>query len=689
MLGVHNFIDNDRKLCSESDITISGCYDAVDMKSQDHINGGLISHHLAGGSEEPGGLQLSGAEGVMHNASLFDSFGSSPTRCYPSTVQEDRDSGVDLLTTGEQSGVIASRSCDVNMSTPSCFELLDSILDFAGSGEVESFLASGDVTIQHGGLVPELEVLQDEKTVISYFFEDEPVFCYTAPIRDCSEVFHSRSFSNVVKVFDVNSASLVHRPCGSLCIGSHELSGYSLQLNPCAFFDACYNSDTVDPNATYVVQGVSSGFQIVDSSYVGGYHSVNYQSILHGSPKIEMDQTIRRKLDLGKVSVATERPACIHSLGAVKKSDGSLRPITDCKRPIGVSINNYMDTTCTKFSYVSIDDVSKSIKPGCYFYVLDIKSAYRSVNVSPYDRRFQGFEWNLNGSEEVFLDHCLVFGLKCAPYIFTQLTEFIVRSMVRKGFLDVYGYLDDFLVVAETEIDCKRKMSALIDLLQGLGFVVAWRKVVPPSQVVTYLGIELDSVQMELRLPQKKLIRLRNLVDEFRGRKHCSLKELQVLAGHLSHASTVVKGGRTFSRRIINLAKFLREKTELISLPDWFFADLDWWIAFCACFNGSAKIIGDDRSSEIVLQTDSSLSGFGARCGPLWFLGVWHLPQPPDDFPMDHWEVSPMDYCKEMHINQLELWPILVAARKWGPSWRDCKIRVFTDNTQWQVPRSS
>ena len=36
----------------------------------------------------------------------------------------------------------------------------------------------------------------------------------------------------------------------------------------------------------------------------------------------------------------------------------------------------------------------------------------------------------------------------------------------------------------------------------------------------------------------------------------------------------------------------------------------------------------------------------------------------------------------ESSINQLELWPIVVAARRWGPCWFNQKIRVFTDNTQ-------
>ena len=60
--------------------------------------------------------------------------------------------------------------------------------------------------------------------------------------------------------------------------------------------------------------------------------------------------------------------------------------------------------------------------------VLDIKAAYCSVDINPEQQKFQGFVLDLNGILTYFTD-CLCFGLKCAPWLFTQLTEFIIRSM--------------------------------------------------------------------------------------------------------------------------------------------------------------------------------------------------------------------------------------------------------------------
>ena len=377
-------------------------------------------------------------------------------------------------------------------------------------------------------------------------------------------------------------------------------------------------------------------------------------------------------------------PTCVHALGAITKSDGSLRPITDCRRPLGQSINNYMQSVCEDFSYISLDQVTSSISPGVYFSVLDVKSAYRSVNVFPEHRQYQGFVWNYEDGrgDKCYEDNCLCFGLRCAPFIYTQITEFVVRCLNRQGFQHVYGYLDDFIVVGSSEVECKSAMSALIDLLHEFGFIISWKKVVPPSQCVTYLGIELESVNMPLRLPDKKVIKLKDLVTEFSQKSSCTLRELQVLAGHLAHASTVVRGGRTFSRRVINLLRYSGPDCAICVLPDWFHDDLEWWMNFCQVFNGYAKIISDNREWEIQIETDSSMTGFGARWGTYWFLGVWHSPFPPDFFPSVHYAAPPDSYDDTMDINLLELWPIVVAAGKWGHLWRNAKVRVFTDNTQ-------
>ena len=67
------------------------------------------------------------------------------------------------------------------------------------------------------------------------------------------------------------------------------------------------------------------------------------------------------------------------------------------------------------------------------------------------------------------------------------------------------------------------------------------------------MGIIVDSVRMEARLPQDKLVRINQLLKTFKNRRSARLVELQSLIGTLQFACKVVVPGRTFLQRGINL----------------------------------------------------------------------------------------------------------------------------------------
>ena len=125
-----------------------------------------------------------------------------------------------------------------------------------------------------------------------------------------------------------------------------------LSLNHCVFFDECFRLfDEVDYNAEFIFSGVRDGFAIEDSTFDGSYFCENYDSISKPEFRSQMDDTFEKELEQGKVSLVDVCSTCVHALGAISKSDGSLRPITDCKIPIGTSINSFMETTYCSFSY--------------------------------------------------------------------------------------------------------------------------------------------------------------------------------------------------------------------------------------------------------------------------------------------------------------------------------------------------
>ena len=374
------------------------------------------------------------------------------------------------------------------------------------------------------------------------------------------------------------------------CDCVHLIGGVPSQLMPCRWAPFLFGKDAIpsieDDERDYLWKGILSGFDIVDDNCPSSYVCENYNSILEPKFRKEMTELLEKEVLEHKVSVTASPPRCIHALGAVVKANGKLRPITDCSRPDNLSINNFMLTTFETFTYKSVEDAVQVLDEGDFMCVVDISSAYRSVNVNPAHANFQGLSWDFGNGPTLLIDRRLCFGLRCAPKIFNSISNFIMQSAIHLGASRIINYLDDFLIVAPTATTALADRLIVTDLLQHLGFQVSWPKVSEPNQVTTFLGITIDSINMELSLPLEKVEKLKSLLLSLIERKHATKKELERVGGLVSHCSYVIKGGRTFSRRIFDLAALNTRSSTTVPLNMDILADFEWWLAFCYVFNG-------------------------------------------------------------------------------------------------------
>lgn len=92
--------------------------------------------------------------------------------------------------------------------------------------------------------------------------------------------------------------------------------------------------------------------------------------------------------------------------------------------------------------------------------------------------------------------------------------------------------------------------------------------------------------------------------------------------GLLAHCSTVVRGGRTFCRRIYDAQKVAsRTKFKCVRLNSLVKDDIEWWFHFSEIFNGRAAILNSYFMSDII--SDASLSGFAVYTSFDWVAGTW------------------------------------------------------------------
>ena len=96
-------------------------------------------------------------------------------------------------------------------------------------------------------------------------------------------------------------------------------------------------------------------------------------------------------------------------------------------------------------------------------------------------------------------------------------------AMICQGIGNVLHYLDDFFFCAATASAVAEALGIALPLCTSLGLPVAPQKVEGPSTTITFLGIQLDTVEQEIRLPRQKLIRLQGIVDGW-TRKKCATK---------------------------------------------------------------------------------------------------------------------------------------------------------------------
>ena len=148
--------------------------------------------------------------------------------------------------------------------------------------------------------------------------------------------------------------------------------------------------------------------------------------------------------------------------------------------------------------------------------------------------------------------------LSSSPYIFTKISDFVVRCMLQEGVPRVVNYLGDFCFVSTDRVMGCRDQEVVIAILRQIGFFVSFGKLPSPNTTARFLGI-IDKIKLEMKLPEDKLIRLATILDEVKGRLKVTRKELEWLGGLLAHCSKVVKGGRTFCRRIYYAINSVRE----------------------------------------------------------------------------------------------------------------------------------
>ena len=418
----------------------------------------------------------------------------------------------------------------------------------------------------------------------------------------------------------------------------------------------------------YILNGIQKGF-CIGFNRVGRCTSAasNMHSALENAAVVleYLQKEVLLGRMIGPVSPETvPEDTQISPFGVIPKSNqpGKWRLIVDLSSPDGRSVNDGIESSLCSLSYLRLDDVIDHIVEsgrGTELAKMDIASAYRMVPVHPGDRPLLAVQW----AGQIYFDTRLPFGLRSAPKIFSAIADALQWVFQQKGVTWVAHYLDDYITTGPPHGEvCGQNLEIMLSCCRRLGVPVVPEKCAGPSTVMIFLGFELDTNLMVVKLPEEKLQRILSMVQEWKVKKVCRKRELESLLGHLQHAATVIRPGRTFVRRLIELLSAFKNRDHWIRLNDTTRSDLCWWACFMEVWNGISLMPGRAPLSIPLVSDASGSWGCGAFWGTKWFQWQW-------DGPSKEWAIAPK-----------ELLPILFALVTWGRKWVGCRIECYCDN---------
>ena len=362
---------------------------------------------------------------------------------------------------------------------------------------------------------------------------------------------------------------------------------------------------------------------------------------------VSLTQELQTLLRKGAVEPAPQSPGFYSRLFLVQKASGSWRPIIDMS-----TLNDYV--TSSHFHMETPQSVLCSIRPGDWMVSLDLQ-----VPVHHDLHRYLRFV--VGGRTYQF--RVLCFGLTTAPQVFTRIMA-PVSAFLHKYGVRMLHYLDDWLILASSELACLQSRDRLVTICTELGIQVNLTKSsLVPTQSLVYLGMEIRSLPFIARPTPVRVSNLLRLIEEFLSTPSPPASLWRRLLGHLSSLTLLVSGGMLRMRLLQLCLKdqwdFLDDQFQ-VSWSPLCREDLLWWARVAQLREGVSLSL---PAPDVSFFSDTSDVSWGALVGEHHASGLW----------------SP--HQKTLSINLRELLAVQYGLQALGHLLVGLSVALFCDNT--------
>ena len=354
-------------------------------------------------------------------------------------------------------------------------------------------------------------------------------------------------------------------------------------------------------------------------------------------------------------------------LNSVPKKDSEKRRlILDLSFPEGNSINSGIDKDFyldefSKLTLPSIDHLADRVVQlgrGCKVFKIDLQRGYRQFLIDPKDLQWLGYFFMGN----YLFDCSLSMGSKSSAKCCQRVTSMVVFIHAKSGFF-VINYLDD-LGGAEDADTADQAFDNLRSILRSIGLQEAVNKTVFPCTLMVFLGIEVNTINLTLTIPQDKWSEIQQVLSSWQDRTSATKKQVQKLAGILNFACRCVRSGRIYLSGVLNFLRSFGTSNQM-KVSHEVYEDVRWWREFAPTFNGISLMLDPWWSQpDEILSSDSCLTGGGAISNNEYI----------------HWLYPKKLADLKLNINVLECLMVVVAVKKLGQPLARKKLLLQCDN---------
>ena len=323
----------------------------------------------------------------------------------------------------------------------------------------------------------------------------------------------------------------------------------------------------------------------------------------------------------------------------VPKNSGGHRLVLDLK-----DFNHFLRKT--HFKMEGLLDIASLISYGDFLASWDLQDAFLTIAI--HHSCFKYLCFDFDGVRYCFI--AMVFGLTCAPRVFTKLLK-IPLSYLRINGMKNCAWLDDILLAGHSYSNTLDIISHSRSLLESLGFIVKESKSsLIPSQSISHVGFIWDSASYTVSVPMDKVSALKNLCS-FAFTHTISLRFLAKIIGTIESfkfgCPIAPLHYRSLQSDLINQLEYPPNWSLSISLSSAAYTDLEWWMS-CDLSLRPSSLASFSQTHQ--MESDASLKGWGAYShSKLFTQGKWN-----------HKE-------SKLHINYLELLAIFLGIKALFP----------------------